>query len=158
VSAAVERVVDCGIPVMGHIGMTPQSVHQFGGFKVQGKALEDAKAIMDDAEALEKAGVFSIVLESIPHRLAELITERCSVPTIGIGAGPKCDGEIQVIHDILGSFTDFVPRHTRQYIKLDEIIGKAVSDYASDVKTGNFPTEKNSFSIDEDIIAQLRDR
>ena len=158
VAEVVRRVVDCGIPVMGHIGMTPQSVHQFGGFKARGKTQEAARAIIDDARALEQAGVFSMVLETIPAPLARLITERVGVPTIGIGAGPGCDGQIQVISDTMGSFTDFVPRHAKQYAKLADITGTALSNYIAEVKEGTFPTDKNSFTIDESVIAQLKDR
>ena len=158
VAEVVRRVVDCGIPVMGHIGMTPQSVHQFGGFKARGKTQEAARAIIDDAWALEQAGVFSIVLETIPAPLARLITERVGVPTIGIGAGPGCDGQIQVISDTMGSFTDFVPRHAKQYAKLADITRTALSNYIAEVKEGTFPTDKNSFTIDESVIAQLKDK
>lgn len=152
----VRRVVDCGIPVMGHIGLTPQSIHQLGGFKVRGKTLETAKGLLNDAQALEQAGVFSIVLESTPALLSQLITERASVPTIGIGAGPGCDGQIQVISDILGSFTDFVPRHAKRYAMLADVIETAVSDYIAEVKEGSFPTDKHSYTIDEGILVELK--
>jgi len=141
VAEKVRRIVDCGIPVMGHIGLTPQSIHQFGGFKMQGKTPEAAANLLEDARALEQAGVFSIVLETIPANLARLITDKVSVPTIGIGAGPECDGQVQVINDILGSFADFVPKHAKQYVKLTDIISKAVTQYRDEVKSGSFPTE-----------------
>jgi len=137
----VKRIVDCGIPVMGHIGLTPQSIHQFGGFKMQGKTPEAAANLLEDAKALEQAGAFAIVLETIPSTLARLITDKVSVPTIGIGAGPECDGQVQVINDILGSFADFVPKHAKQYVKLTEIISKAVTRYRDEVKSGSFPAE-----------------
>jgi 3-methyl-2-oxobutanoate hydroxymethyltransferase len=124
---------------MGHIGLTPQSIHQFGGFKMQGKTPEAAANLLADAKALEQAGAFAIVLETIPGNLARLITDKTAVPTIGIGAGPECDGQIQVINDILGSFTDFVPKHAKQYVKLTDIISKAVSQYRDEVKSGTFP-------------------
>ena len=152
---AVHRVVECGIPVMGHIGLTPQSVHQLGGFKVQGKSPEAAMRLIKDAQALEEAGVFSIVLESIPTPLAKIITQKVSVPTIGIGAGPWCDGQVQVISDLLGLFTDFVPKHAKQYAKLFDTIKKATADYISEVQNGTFPTEKESHAMDESLLAGL---
>jgi 3-methyl-2-oxobutanoate hydroxymethyltransferase len=139
VAEKVRRIVDCGIPVMGHIGLTPQSIHQFGGFKMQGKTPEAAANLLEDAKALEQAGVFAIVLETIPADLARLITDKVSIPTIGIGAGPECDGQVQVINDILGSFSDFVPKHAKQYVKLTDIISEAVIQYRDEVKSGNFP-------------------
>ncbi len=151
----VHRVVQCGIPVMGHIGLTPQSVHQLSGFKVQGKTPDAAVRLVKDARALADAGVFSIVLEAIPTELARLITRKVSVPTIGIGAGPYCDGQVQVISDILGLFTDFVPKHAKQYTRLSDLIRKAVTEYVGEVESGSFPTEKQSHSIDEDILAGL---
>ncbi len=151
----VHRVVQCGIPVMGHIGLTPQSVHQLSGFKVQGKTPEAAVRLVKDASALADAGVFSIVLEAIPTELARLITRKVNVPTIGIGAGPYCDGQVQVISDILGLFTDFVPKHAKQYARMADLIRKAVTEYVGEVESGSFPTEKQSHSIDEDILAGL---
>ena len=155
VAEKVKRIVECGIPVMGHIGLTPQSIHQFGGFKVQGKTPEAANKLINDARALDEAGAFAIVLETVPAPLAALITEEISIPTIGIGAGAGCDGQVQVINDILGSFTDFVPKHAKQYAKLADIIRNAVTEYHSEVKAGSFPTDKQSFSMDESILAQL---
>ncbi len=155
VAEKMKRIVDCGIPVMGHIGLTPQSIHQFGGFKVQGKTPEAAARLLEDAVALEKAGAFAIVLETVPHQLAKIITEKISIPTIGIGAGIYCDGQVQVINDILGSFTDFVPKHAKQYAKLASIISNAIAEYHNEVKAGSFPTDQQSFSIDESILAEL---
>jgi 3-methyl-2-oxobutanoate hydroxymethyltransferase len=140
VAEKVKRIVECGIPVMGHIGLTPQSIHQFGGFKMQGKTPEAAANLLEDAKALEQAGAFAIVLETIPANLGQLITDKVSIPTIGIGAGPDCDGQVQVINDILGSFSDFVPRHAKQYVKLTDIISKAVIQYRDEVKAGSFPS------------------
>lgn len=151
----VRRIVDCGIPVMGHIGLTPQSVHQLGGFKVQGKTQEAAMRLVKDACALEEAGAFGIVLETIPTPLAKLITKKIKVPTIGIGAGPFCDGQVQVVSDLLGLFTDFVPRHAKQYAKLSDIIKQAVGDYVNEVQAGTFPTEKQSSTMDESLLAGL---
>jgi 3-methyl-2-oxobutanoate hydroxymethyltransferase len=155
VAEKVKRIVECGIPVMGHIGLTPQSIHQFGGFKLQGKTPEAAARLLEDARALEAAGAFAVVLETVPAPLAKLITKKISIPTIGIGAGPNCDGQVQVINDILGSFTDFVPRHAKQYAKLTDIISKAVGSYRDEVKAGKFPTEKHSHQMDEKLLAGL---
>jgi 3-methyl-2-oxobutanoate hydroxymethyltransferase len=151
----VTRIVGCGIPVMGHIGLTPQSIHQFGGFTMQGKTPEAAAKVLEDALALEEAGAFAIVLETIPTQLAQIITAKLSIPTIGIGAGIHCDGQVQVINDILGSYTEFVPKHAKQYAKLTDIISKAVAQYHNEVKAGTFPTEKQSYSIDENLLAEL---
>ena len=155
VAEKVRRIVECGIPVMGHIGLTPQSILQFGGFKMQGKTPEAAARLLKDAQALEEAGAFAIVMETVPTPLATLISQRISIPTIGIGAGAGCDGQVQVINDILGSFTDFVPKHAKQYAKLADIIRKAVTEYHSEVKAGSFPTDKQSVSMDESILAGL---
>jgi len=156
VADKVRRIVECGIPVMGHIGLTPQSIHAFGGFKVQGKTPEAASRLLEDARALEKAGVFAIVLETVPAPLAALITRQVGVPTIGIGAGIGCDGQVQVVHDVLGSYSDFVPKHAKQYAKLAEVIKNALTEYFNEVKSGNFPTEKQSFPMDESILAGLK--
>jgi len=155
VAEKVKRIVECGIPVMGHIGLTPQSIHQLGGFKVQGKTPEAAARLLEDARALEQAGAFAIVLETIPAQLAKIITAKLSIPTIGIGAGIYCDGQVQIINDILGSYTEFVPKHAKQYAKLTDIITKAVTQYYNEVKSGTFPTEKQSSSIDESLLAEL---
>ncbi len=156
VAEKVKRVVECGIPVMGHIGLTPQSINQLGGYKVQGKSPEAAKGMLEDARALEQAGVFAIVLETVPVQLATLISQAVSIPTIGIGAGAGCDGQVQVINDILGSFSDFVPKHAKQYARLTDIIRNAVSEYYDEVKAGSFPTEKQSFFMDDGILAALK--
>jgi 3-methyl-2-oxobutanoate hydroxymethyltransferase len=156
VAEKVRRLVECGIPVMGHIGLTPQSIHQFGGFKIQGKTPEAAIRLLEDAQALEEAGAFSIVLETVPAPLGTLITERIGIPTIGIGAGIGCDGQVQVINDILGSFADFVPKHAKQYAKLTDIVRDAVTEFHNEVTAGTFPTDKQSFSMDESILAELK--
>jgi len=155
VAEKVRRIVECGIPVMGHIGLTPQSVHQLGGFKVQGRTREAAIRLLEDARALEEAGAFSIVLETVPAQLAALITQKVGVPTIGIGAGIGCDGQVQVINDMLGSFADFVPRHAKQYAKLGDITREAIAEYYREVQAGSFPTGEHSFSMDESILAEL---
>jgi len=156
VAEKVRRLVDCGIPVMGHIGLTPQSMHQLGGFKVRGKAVEEAQKLLNDARVLEEAGAFAIVLECTPAPLSKLITERLTIPTIGIGAGPDCDGQVQVISDILGLYTDFVPKHAKQYARLAGEIKTAVSSYISEVKSLSFPTAKQSYTVDEGVIKQLK--
>jgi len=155
VADKVRRIVECGIPVMGHIGLTPQSIHQLGGFKVQGKTTETAANLVEDALALEEAGAFAVVLETVPAPLAALITREINIPTIGIGAGINCDGQVQVINDILGSFTDFVPKHAKQYVKLIDIIRDAVTQFDNEVKAGSFPTNEHTSSLDESIIAEL---
>ena len=155
VADKVRSIVACGIPVMGHIGLTPQSINQLGGYKIQGKTPEAAARLLADAKALDEAGVFAIVLETVPAPLSALITQQVSVPTIGIGAGAGCDGQVQVINDILGSFADFVPKHAKQYAKLKDIISAAVSEYHEEVKSGKFPTEAQSFTMDESVLAKL---
>jgi 3-methyl-2-oxobutanoate hydroxymethyltransferase len=156
VAEKVRRVVECGMPVMGHIGLTPQSIHQLGGHKIQGKSPEAATKMLEDARALEQAGAFAIVLETVPAQLATLISQTISIPTIGIGAGIGCDGQVQVINDILGSFADFVPKHAKQYAKLTDIIRNAVTEYYGEVKAGSFPTDEQSFSMDESVLAELK--
>ena len=155
VAEKVRSIVNCGIPVMGHIGLTPQSIHQLGGFKVQGKTLDAARRLIKDAQALEEAGAFAIVLETVPAQLAKVISQKISIPTIGIGSGAGCDGQVQIINDILGSFTDFVPKHAKQYAKLADNMSNAITEYYNEVKGGSFPTEKQSFSMDESILAEL---
>jgi len=155
VAETVRRLVEVGIPVMGHIGLTPQSLHQLGGYKVQGKTPAAAVKLINDAKALDEAGAYAIVLETIPAALAKLITERVSIPTIGIGAGPHCDGQVQVLHDMLGLFPDFVPKHAKQYAQLAEDIDRAVREYLAEVAEGRFPTEKESFIMDETALSEL---
>lgn len=155
VAETVRRIVDAGVPVMGHIGLTPQSVHQLSGHKVQGRTADVAARILADAAALEQAGAFAVVLEGIPAPLAAQVTSRLHIPTIGIGAGPDCDGQVQVIHDLLGLFTDFVPRHARKYADLGQQIKDAVSSYADDVRAGTFPTAKESFGMDAAVLAEV---
>jgi len=156
VADTVRKIVDAGIPVMGHIGLTPQSVHQFGGWKVQGKTAQAAIRLMNDALALERAGAFAVVLELVPAALAALISQRLRIPTIGIGAGAGCDGQVQVYHDLLGLFEGFVPKHARQYAQIGEATRAALAEYVSDVREGRFPTEQQSFAMDEQALAELR--
>jgi 3-methyl-2-oxobutanoate hydroxymethyltransferase len=156
VAETVRKLVNSGIPVMGHIGLTPQSVNQLGGHKLQGKSIAAALAIIEDAKALEDAGAFSIVFESIPAPLSKIITEQVSIPTIGIAAGPYCDGQVQVVADTLGLYSDFVPRHAKQYAKLSEIIKGAFQEYIGEVTAATFPTPKNSFSMNQEVLDELQ--
>jgi 3-methyl-2-oxobutanoate hydroxymethyltransferase len=155
VAPTVRALVNAGIPVMAHIGLTPQSVHQLGGYKVQGKTVQIAARLLADASALEEAGAFSLVLEAVPAPLAARITAAIGIPTIGIGAGPHCDAQVQVIHDLLGLFTDFQPKHAKRYAELGKAIQDAVRQYASDVEAGAFPTGAESFSMDERVLSNL---
>ena len=155
VAETVRHIVQSGIPVMGHIGLTPQSVNQLGGYRVQGKSAKAAIDLMEDARALAEAGAYAVVLELVPAPLAALITERLSVPTIGIGAGPDCDGQVQVFHDLLGLLIDFHPKHARRYANLAETIGNAVAEYARDVQEQSFPSERESFSMKPSVLEEL---
>ena len=156
VAPLVRRMVNCGIPVMGHLGLTPQSVNQFGGHKVQGKTPAAAARIINDARALEEAGAFAIVLETIPAPLSRMVTERLTVPTIGIGAGPDCDAQVQVFHDMLGIYDDRRPlRHAKRYAVLGETIREAMRTYAAEVESGAFPTAEHSFEMEEATMAEL---
>lgn len=146
----VRALVDSGIAVQGHIGLTPQHISAFGGFTVQGKTLEKARQLLIAALALQDAGAFSIVLEAIPARLATFITERLTIPTIGIGAGPGCDGQVLVLHDILGLYKRFSPKFAQQYADLDPLIREAVVAYKGDVRAGSFPAPKHTYRLDDD--------
>lgn len=141
----IERFVEIGIPVMGHLGLTPQSIHKFGGYKLRGKTRKESEQIIQDAKALESAGCFAIVLEKIPASLARKITKMLKIPTIGIGAGPYCDGQILVLHDMLGIYEEFVPKFVKRYARLGEEIKRAVKDYIKEVKAGVFPNKEHSF-------------
>lgn len=151
----IKAIVDAQIPVMGHIGLTPQSVNAFGGFKVQGRDEAAARQIIEDAKAIEKAGVFAITLEGIPAKLAKMVTEAVSVPTIGIGAGKECNGQVLVINDMLGMFSDFVPKFVKQYAKLNIDIKTAIKSYIEEVDNGSFPTDDHTFSIDAAVLDKL---
>jgi 3-methyl-2-oxobutanoate hydroxymethyltransferase len=148
VAETVRRLVEVGIPVQGHLGLTPQSVHALGGYRLQGRDEAAARRLVDDARALEQAGVFSLVLELIPAPLARTITGELVVPTIGIGAGPFCDGQVQVIHDLLGMNPEFQARHVRRYATLAETIRQALEAYVRDVRDGGFPGPAESFGLD----------
>ncbi len=140
----IKAIVDIDIPVVAHIGLTPQSIHRMGGYKVQGKG-EDVKRLIEDARAVEEAGAFMIVLECVPRQLAKEITEMLSIPTIGIGAGPDCDGQVLVIHDLLGLLGDFRPKFVKQYADLSNVIDVAVRSYINEVTSGAFPDDSQSF-------------
>jgi 3-methyl-2-oxobutanoate hydroxymethyltransferase len=152
---AIEAIASAGIPVMGHLGLTPQSVHQLGGFRAQGKSVEAAKHMVEDALALQDAGCFSIVLESVPARLAELISRRLEIPTIGIGAGVGCDGQVLVTHDLIGLFDRFVPRFVKQYAHIHAEMSRALSAYRDDVSARRFPAEEHTFTMDDEEWALL---
>ncbi|MDD3272166.1 MAG: 3-methyl-2-oxobutanoate hydroxymethyltransferase [Syntrophomonadaceae bacterium] len=152
---AVKAILDAQIPVMGHIGLTPQSVNQFGGFKVQGKDLETARKLLRDAQALDKAGVFSIVLECVPSALAKKITEEVSVSTIGIGAGPDCDGQVLVINDMLGMFSGHIPKFVKKYVNLQPLIMEALKSYKKEVEEGSFPGPEHGFTISDEVLDKL---
>jgi len=146
VADTIRAIVDMDIPVMAHIGLTPQSIHRMGGYKVQGKKEEQAERLLEDARAVEAAGAFAVVLEGIPQKLAARITAELSIPTIGIGAGPNCDGQVLVIHDILGLCEKYSPKFVKRYAELTPLIAEAVSSYIREVKEGAFPTEAHSFN------------
>ena len=151
----VKKMVTAGIPVMGHIGLTPQSVNQFGGFKVQGKDIAAAQKLIDDAKALEAAGAFSIVLECVPAALAAKVSEMISIPTIGIGAGNGCDGQVLVCNDLLGFSNGFTPKFVKKYRDLHQEIVGAVSEYISDVRDRSFPAPEHTFKIDDEVLEKL---
>lgn len=155
VAQTAAAIVRAGIPVMGHIGLTPQTATQLGGFKVQGRDRAAAEGLLRDAKALEAAGVFSIVLEAIPQQLADYITNELSIPTIGIGAGVNCDGQVLVLHDLLGLFPRFVPKFVKQYANLAPLAVEAFQAYRDDVKQGLFPGQKHSFNIDVEQLSAL---
>jgi 3-methyl-2-oxobutanoate hydroxymethyltransferase len=155
VAEQVKAIVNASIPVMGHIGLTPQSVNVFGGFKVQGKSEEAAKRLIEEAILLEEAGAFAVVLECVPAKLAELISKKISIPTIGIGAGAGCDGQILVYQDMLGMFQDMKPKFVKQYVNLGEYMREAFQQYICEVQRGEFPGEEHGFKIDDEIIEKL---
>jgi 3-methyl-2-oxobutanoate hydroxymethyltransferase len=152
---SVQRLVEAGVPVMGHIGLTPQSVNVLGGFKVQGKTPRAAVHLIEDAKALEAAGAYAIVLETVPTALAHMITERVSVPTIGIGAGPFCSGQVQVWHDVLGLFDAFKPKHARRFAEVGDITRAALTEYRELVESGEFPTKDESFYMDKRALSLI---
>lgn len=155
IAETISAIVNIGIPVVAHVGLTPQSFHQMSGYSIQGKTSETAEKILTDAIAVEKAGAFALVLEGIPAELAKKITEIISIPTIGIGAGPHCDGQIQVFHDILGLFDTFVPKHAKQFAQLSETMANAIKQYKNEVESGKFPLKKHYISLDQSVIKKI---
>ncbi len=156
VKEIVRAIVKAGIPVMGHIGLTPQTISMLGGFKVQGKDAQAAQKIIDDALSLEEAGAFSVLLEAVPAPIAKMVTERLAVPTIGIGAGIHCDGQVLVVHDMVGLFDRFTPKFAKKYVNLSELILKAIDSYREEVLKGEFPTDQHSFHIDEKELSKIK--
>ncbi len=157
VKEQIKAITDAGIPVVAHIGMTPQSVNAFGGFKVQGKSEDKARQILQDALDVQEAGAFAVVLECVPAKLAGLISEKLIIPTIGIGAGDGCDGQVLVWQDMLGLFSDYVPKFVKHFAGVGDIMVKAFEDYDREVKSGAFPAEEHCFKIDDEIIDRLRE-
>ena len=155
VAEQIRAIVKAGIPVMGHIGLTPQSINVFGGFKVQGKSEEAARALLADAKAVEEAGAFAVVIEAVPAALAQMITDAVSIPTIGIGAGAGCDGQILVYQDMLGMFSDFTPKFVKRYANVGEVMREAFANYAAEVASGAFPTEEHTYKIKDDVLEKL---
>lgn len=155
VAEQIRAIVKAGIPVMGHIGLTPQSINVFGGFKVQGKSEEAARALLADAKAVEEAGAFAVVIEAVPAALAQVITDSVSIPTIGIGAGAGCDGQILVYQDMLGMFSDFTPKFVKRYANVGEVMREAFANYAAEVASGAFPTEEHTYKIKDDVLEKL---
>lgn len=154
----IETLVEAEIPVMGHVGLTPQSIHHFGHFKVKGREIDEAQKIIKDALNLEKAGVFSVVLECIPMELARVITEKLKIPTIGIGAGPYCDGQILVFHDLVGFLDGYLPKFVKKYADINELISQAVKGYIDDVKDGRFPDSDHSYHLKSEKVDELNKR
>jgi 3-methyl-2-oxobutanoate hydroxymethyltransferase len=155
VANTVKRITEAGIPVMGHIGLTPQSVHQLGGYRVQGKTSAEAHELVEDALTLEAAGAFGVVLELIPASVAATISQRLTIPTIGIGAGVGCDAQVQVVNDMLGLTTDFAPKHAKRYATLGDAMREAIAAYAAEVQAGTFPTDKESFLTEDSILKDI---
>ncbi len=156
VASTIKKIVRAGIPVMGHVGLTPQTATALGGYKVQGRDLESARRLLEDAVAVSEAGAFALVLECVPDTLARYITETVTIPTIGIGAGPWCDGQVLVTHDMLGLFEKFCPSFVKQYAKFSEQMKAALADFAREVGQGSFPDEQHSFKGDSDIVEKLK--
>ena len=154
--AVIEAILAAEIPVMGHLGLTPQSIHAMGGYRVQGKGAEAAYELVADARALAAAGVFAIVLEGVPDVLAQIVTQEVPIPTIGIGAGPHCDGQVLVYHDVLGLYDGRLPRFVRQYVHLADIATEALQRFFADVQAGTFPSDAESYHMDEESARTLR--
>lgn len=155
VTEQIEAIVKASIPVVGHIGLTPQSVNAFGGFKVQGKSEEAAQRLLDEARAVEQAGAFAVVLECVPAKLATRISEEISIPTIGIGAGAGCDGQVLVYQDMLGLFTDFTPKFVKKFANVGEVVKDAFAGYIKEVQEGTFPAPEHTFKMDDEVLDKL---
>lgn len=151
----IKAIVSAGIPVVAHLGLTPQSINAFGGFKVQGKTETAAKKLIEDAKAVEEAGAFLLVLECVPAKLAKLVTESINIPTIGIGAGAGCDGQVLVIYDMLGMFSDFKPKFVKHFANAGDVIREAVKTYIAEINDGTFPAEEHCYKIDDEVIDKL---
>lgn len=151
----IKAIVDAGIPVMAHLGLTPQSINAFGGFRVQGKTEAAAKKLIEDAKLVQEAGAFALTLEAVPSKLATLITKQLDIPTIGIGAGAGCDGQILVNQDMLGTFSDFTPKFVKRYADIGELMKSAYRAYIEDVQSGAFPTKENEYEVDDDVLEKL---
>ena len=151
----IKAIVSAGIPVVAHLGLTPQSINTFGGFKVQGKTETAAKKLIEDAKAVEEAGAFLLVLECVPAKLAKLVTESINIPTIGIGAGAGCDGQVLVIYDMLGMFSDFKPKFVKHFANAGDVIREAVKTYIAEIDDGTFPAEEHCYKIDDEVIDKL---
>ena len=151
----IKAITDAGIPVMAHLGLTPQSINAFGGNRVQGKSEEAAQKLIDDALAVQEAGAFAVVLECIPAKLADIITKKLSIPTIGIGAGAGCDGQILVYQDMLGMFSDYVPKFVKRFAEVGEVMKAGFNDYIKEVSEGTYPEEEHIFKIDDDVLEKL---
>ena len=156
IASKVETLVNTGIPVMGHIGLTPQSVNQIGGYRIQGRTLESARKILQDAASLVEAGVYALVLEAIPSEISKTITKRFTIPTIGIGAGSFCDGQVQVFHDLVGLFKDFVPRHAKNYGNLYDSVLLSTQNFAKEVQERNFPTDQQTYYLSDKELATMK--
>lgn len=151
----IEAIVKASIPVCAHLGLTPQSINSFGGYKVQGKTEAAAKKLLEDAYAVQEAGASAVVLEGVPAKLAKLVTEKLTIPTIGIGAGSDCDGQVLVYQDMLGMFSDYVPKFVKQFATVGEVMKSAFKDYIEEIQDGTFPAEEHTYTIDDEIISKL---
>lgn len=151
----IKAITDAGIPVMAHLGLTPQSINAFGGFKVQGKNEAAARKLIDDAKAVEKAGTFALVLECVPAKLAKIISEQLTIPTIGIGAGAGCDGQILVYQDMLGMFSDYTPKFVKRFAEVGSVMKEAFANYIKEVQAETYPAEEHTFKIDDEVLEKL---
>ncbi|MDR2353056.1 MAG: 3-methyl-2-oxobutanoate hydroxymethyltransferase [Deltaproteobacteria bacterium] len=155
VAPQIRAIVDASIPVMGHIGLTPQSINAMGGFKIQGKSEDTIQKLLEDAKAVEEAGAFAVVVECVPASVARHLTQKISIPTIGIGAGPDCDGQILVYHDMVGLFGDFTPKFVRRYVEAGELIREAFVKFIAEVKNGSFPAPEHTFAAPDNVLEKL---